>query len=105
MILANPMEDGCNGDKCEEGGSELIVASGNASMAFESAEEVFDPMPASVETSMERTFLPALGRCRQAREDAQLIELDPQGVGVVALVAEHGRTASRIDLCKELRSF
>lgn len=48
-----PIQDGGELDEGEEDGSEFIVASAEAAMALDAAEEVFDPMTAAVKQAGE----------------------------------------------------
>ncbi len=49
-----PIQDGRELDEGEEDGSEFIVASAEAAMALDPAEEVFDTMTAAIKGAGER---------------------------------------------------
>ena len=52
--LADPVEDGGEEEESLKGGFGFLVAGGEAPVSFDSAEEVFDPVPLSVVAGVER---------------------------------------------------
>src|SRR5688572_3996181 len=105
MELANPMKDRSDVDKGEERVGELVITGGHTAMFLERTEEVLNAMAMPIVPFVEWTCFVAPGGCGQAREDAQFIQLNAERIGVISLIAEHGRTSGRIDLLEQLRSL
>ena len=82
------MKDSGEGNEGAKGGSQLVVAGGDPSPAFERLEEVFDAVALAVVAAVERARLDALAADRQTREDVFLEQGQAQSIGVVALVGQ-----------------
>jgi hypothetical protein len=49
------VQDSCEGNESQKRAGELVIAGGDAPVAFEGAEEVLDAMTLAVEATMKRT--------------------------------------------------
>ncbi len=74
MALADPMEDGAQGDEGDKGSGEFLVAGGYAAVALEGAKEILHVMPMTIVAAMKGAPFFARGIQRQAREDILLHE-------------------------------
>src|SRR4030095_4299427 len=99
------MKERSDVDKGEERVGELVITGGHTAMFLERTEEVLHAMPMPIVAFVEGTWFIAPGGCGQTGEDAQFIQLNAERIGVISLVADHGRTAGRIDLLEQLRSL
>lgn len=84
--MSEPIHDGGKLNEAEEGDGEFVVASADAAMGFDAAEEVLNLVTALVITTMEASRVPSAAFRRDAAAGPLGAQSDAEDVGVKALV-------------------
>ena len=84
--MSEPIDDGRELDEAEEGAGELVVASADAALGFDAAEEVLNVMTAFVVAAVEPGRMPAAAFWRDTATGALGVQTGAKDVGVKALV-------------------
>lgn len=90
--MSEPIEGGSEKDEAEESEGEFFVASADAAMTFDPAEEVFDLVAVAIIPAMESDGAAARTFGRNANSRALPAEPRAKGVGVEAFVADSTST-------------
>src|SRR5882672_1538497 len=93
--MSKPIQDGGELDKAKEGDGEFVVACGHPPEAFESGEEVFDPMAAAVVAAMEGHGLAAAAQPSNANPRALTVQLGAKVAGIKTFVSDHALAPQR----------
>lgn len=96
--VSEPEEDGSELNEGEEGGREFFVASGDAAVAFDRSEKVFDAVPPAIEPGAEGAFATATAAAGDGAGAARYSHAGAQAVGVEALVCDQGAAAQKADM-------
>lgn len=86
--MSEPVEDRSELNEAKKRGGELLVTGADAAMAFDPAEEVFDPMAAAVVSAMKRGRPSSVSLRRNADAGLLAVELSAERIGIEALVCD-----------------
>ena len=93
--MSKPIQDGGELHESEEGDGEFVIAGCHAAEAFESGEEIFDPVAATVVAAMEGHGLAAAAQPSNADPRLLPVKLRPEATRIEAFVANDAFTAKR----------
>ena len=93
-----PIEDGSELNEGKESGGEFIITSIDATMTFDSAEEVFNAMAPAVEASKEGAGAATALSSGDAGRTPDLGDVFTQAIGIEAFVGHQGATAQEADV-------
>ena len=86
--LSDPIDYGSESCESEEGGGELLRAGGDAVVAFDASEEVFDLVTPAVNGLIPGKGVFSVAAWRDAGEPTQLVDQDAKFVVIEAFVAD-----------------
>lgn len=92
--MSEPIQNGCETHKTEEGLGEFVVAGGNAAVGFNPAEEVFDPTALPVVAAVVAGWLEPVSPRWDASPAAVGLKAVTKRLRVEALVRDDATAAS-----------
>ena len=93
--MSKPIQDGGELDEAEVSLGEFVVARSHATEAFDSGEEVFDPVAPTVVSAMERHGLAAAAQPSNANPSPLPVQLDPKVTRIETFVANDALASKR----------